>query len=81
MMPALANEPREKQFQVTARAIRDGRWVEGELVLWVNDTGDVHVHSFIPQRVIPENTCPPRPETWGEKAIRERQYIQIPGEK
>lgn len=56
------------EFYLTAQTLRDGRWIEGELMLWVNEEGTVHVTRWAPRRVIPENTVPPPVETWlGER--------------
>jgi hypothetical protein len=47
------------RLEITARTIDDrGYWVEGMLRLWVNEDGDVHVHSWLPTRVCGERQEP-----------------------
>ena len=54
-------------FHVTAQTIDGlGRWVEGTLRLWVNETGDVHVNAWVPTRVLPEAQLPGPATTFGE---------------
>jgi hypothetical protein len=53
-----------KWFKLVARTVQEGRWVEGELTLWVNEAGDVHINRFAPSTTLPE----PRqtaPTEWG----------------